>query len=556
MTAGRPWRHWLSLLLACSLLAACGGLPVNPPRAATFALPNGADTPLGRMVDQALATPPARAASAPAPAPAPIPVPATAAAAATAASVPAVTPRRYDSGFRLLGRADAAYTSRVALIDAAQKTLDLQYYTIQYDNSTVELLEHLQLAARRGVRVRILLDDFNAVGPNIEVLRLDREPGIEVRLFNPLSGSRRSMAGRVLGSLFDIKRAQQRMHNKVFIADNALAITGGRNLGDAYFGQGEDSNFVDLDVLAGGRIVRDLSRSFDRYWNHELAYPVQALLTPEEHARFEEPSPPPPARSPDAPASPPAEAPDSLAAEVRTGVLRLVGAPSVLYVDSPGKINLPEDADAPGSVVEDLLAVMDLTQRDLLIISPYFVPGERMMKTFATLRARGVRVRVLTNSLASTDAPLAHAGYARYRPALLQAGVELYELQPSGSGHRRLFGSATPSTRASLHSKALVLDGSLLVVGSMNLDLRSALQNTELGLILRSPALSSAVTRTVEQAFAESYRVQWVDGRLQWQAPPGSNGQPGARYDQEPEAGLGLRLLIQLVGPLAPDEVL
>ncbi len=198
---------------------------------------------------------------------------------------------RSDSGFLLLDSVDAAFSSRLALIESAQRSLDLQYYAIHADRSTELLLQRLRDAARRGVRVRILLDDFNTVGKDAQVLRLAFEPNVQIRLFNPLTGSRASLIGRLFASLNDMERVQKRMHNKLFIADNAIGITGGRNLGDAYFGSDDKSNFVDLDVLAAGRIVRDMSASFDRYWNDPLAYPMQSLVSPQDLASLRQPPP-------------------------------------------------------------------------------------------------------------------------------------------------------------------------------------------------------------------------------------------------------------------------
>ena len=189
---------------------------------------------------------------------------------------------RYESGFLLLGGPQAAYGSRLALIEGAQKTLDLQYYAIHADASTARLVRGLRTAAERGVRVRVLLDDFHTTGRDALVLGLAFIPNIQMRLFNPLAGSRDSTFSRLFNSIDDASRIQQRMHNKLFLADNVLGVTGGRNLGDAYFGNATTGNFVDVDVLAAGPIVQDLSRSFDSYWNNERAYPVQSLVTREE----------------------------------------------------------------------------------------------------------------------------------------------------------------------------------------------------------------------------------------------------------------------------------
>lgn len=546
----RRTRSWLAAGLSAVVLglAGCGNLPPQAPHEPTHALASNTGLPLAVLVE---------------------------------ASRPKDDKRPSLSGFRLLGSSEAAYGSRMALIDAATKTLDLQYYTIHYDSSTEALMERLREAARRGVRVRLLLDDFNAVGKNVAVLRLDLEPGIEVRMFNPVSGPRSSQAGRILGSLFDFKRIQQRMHNKILVADNTLAVAGGRNLGDAYFGQSDTSNFLDLDLLVAGPMVTDLSHSFDAYWNDIRAYPVRNILTGNDlKAFYADPAPAPPAASsagtqtrvasapvdaadttPAAPAvvdGHPVPGATAMAREIQSGTLALAWAPSALLVDKPTKIapeNPLDESDRDDNVVDGVLNIVTRAQKEVLIISPYFVPGPRMMEVFTTLRQRGVRVRVLTNSLASNDAPLAHVGYARYRQPLLEAGVELFEMRAEGKTQQRFFGS-TPDSRASLHTKALVIDSRLLVVGSMNLDLRSQLQNTELGMVIRSRKLSAAMEAAIDQSLDDSYELSLQDGQLRWTTPSETPGQPGEVLSSEPDARMGLKILLKLAGPFAPEEML
>ena len=546
----RRTRAWLTAGLSAVVLglAGCGNLPPQAPHEPTHALASNTGLPLAALVD---------------------------------ASRPKDDKRPSLSGFRLLGSSEAAYGSRMALIDAATKTLDLQYYTIHYDSSTEALMERLREAARRGVRVRLLLDDFNAVGKNVAVLRLDLEPGIEVRMFNPVSGPRSSQAGRILGSLFDFKRIQQRMHNKILVADNTLAVAGGRNLGDAYFGQSDTSNFLDLDLLVAGPMVTDLSHSFDAYWNDIRAYPVRNVLSGNDlKAFYADPAPAPPAASsagtqtrvasapvdaadttPAAPAvveGHPVPGATAMAREIQSGTLALAWAPSALLVDKPTKIapeNPLDESDRDDNVVDGVLNIVTRAQKEVLIISPYFVPGPRMMEVFTTLRQRGVRVRVLTNSLASNDAPLAHVGYARYRQPLLEAGVELFEMRAEGKTQQRFFGS-TPDSRASLHTKALVIDSRLLVVGSMNLDLRSQLQNTELGMVIRSRKLSAAMEAAIDQSLDDSYELSLQDGQLRWTTPSETPGQPGEVLSSEPDARMGLKILLKLAGPFAPEEML
>jgi phosphatidylserine/phosphatidylglycerophosphate/cardiolipin synthase-like enzyme len=510
---------------------------------------------------------------------------------------------RYESGFLLLGGPQAAYGSRLALIEGAQKTLDLQYYAIHADASTGRLLRGLRSAAERGVRVRVLLDDFHTTGRDALVLGLAFIPNIEMRLFNPLAGSRDSTFSRLLNSIDDASRIQQRMHNKLFLADNVLGVTGGRNLGDAYFGNATNGNFVDVDVLAAGPIVQDLSRSFDSYWNNERAYPVQSLVTREElqgmrdRARkadqeLAEESASQQKASGNAPptAEQRARAWDEKPLDLRTATF--VWAPAAMLADKPGKIPAdsgPASAKAPGlvvsrpgdkagtsrgaasleaasdlaaggdTVVEGLLQLIGQARADLLIISPYFVPGKDMLQAFSTARTRGVRIRVLTNSLASNDAPVAHVGYARHREELLQMGIELYELRSEQANLGNVFGSSNGSSapgesRAMLHSKVLVMDGRLLVVGSMNLDLRSQLQNTEIALLIRSNELSRAASEQIERGMRErSWHVELVDGSLLWRAPEGSGLKDTTT---EPDASATLRLLLKLFGPLAPDQLL
>ena len=539
-------------LLMSLWLTGCAALPSDVQRPVTTALENNLDTRLGKVV----------------------------AARAAAAST------RNDSGFALVVNAELAFTSRMTLIKAAEKTLDLQYYAVHADDTTDRLFDALREAAARGVRIRILLDDFNTAGKDAQVLRLAFEKNIDMRLFNPLPSNRSSAMWRIVSSLSDAARLQRRMHNKIFVADNAVAITGGRNLGDTYFGQSDGVNFVDIDVLAAGRIARDLSRSFDQYWNNPLAYPVQSLMTVKDLERLK---PPAVAQTssfgeyrPTAPTPAPSEALNkttatrvtvnpaglttTIAALPETTDLQLLNwtwAASTMLVDKPSKI--AEDADSAeisnDTVVDGLLSLMSSAKTDLLVVSPYFVPGAEMMRQFEAIRKRGVRVRVLTNSLASNDAVAAHAGYARYREGLLAMGIEMYEMRSEQRGTVSRFGAGTGSaggtsgaSRASLHAKAVVVDSRLLVVGSMNLDLRSKLQNSEVAIVIRNPKLAAEATALIEPSMIQgAYRVELKDGQLVWRAPQGSGL---ADATSEPDASAGLKLMVRVIAPFAPDEML
>lgn len=532
--AHRLARCWL--MCAALILVGCGSLPKDVVRPESHALTDTASTPLGRL--------------------------------AKTRKPQAVRPG--DSGFALVDSPNTAYSSRLALTVAAVRTLDIQYYAIHADASTRELLRAVRAAAGRGVRVRILLDDFNSTGRNALVMAMAFAPNIEMRMYNPLPGGRSAGVLRALGSLHDFQRIQHRMHNKLFIADNSWGITGGRNLGDAYFGTADGSNFVDMDLLAVGPVVREMSGSFDRYWNNPLAYPVQSLISRDELRSLAA------ATTPDAGASDPPQAErdsantaaptvgDASAAAAALPApmdlvrLPLIWAPARLLVDKPSKL-VPElnDAQAEETVVQGMLDLMAGARSDALIVSPYFVPGGQMMKVFADMRRRGVRVRLLTNSLASNDAPLAHVGYARYREELIRLGVELYEMRALQGAKldRTVFGSGAGASRASLHSKLLVIDGRIISIGSMNLDLRSQLQNTEVALIVRSRALSQQAAMQIEDTLDDgAWRMELTpEGQLRWLAPPGASF---GDANTEPDASTGLRLILKLLGPFAPDEML
>ncbi|RZL53946.1 MAG: phospholipase D family protein [Variovorax sp.] len=595
-------RRLPAALVIAVAVAGCAQLPTNVERPVSTARAPAVDTPLATLVQtkrQAAGT-------------------------------------RAESGFLLLGTPQSGYGSRLTLVDEARRTLDLQYYAIHADASSARLLGAVRGAARRGVRVRILLDDFHSTGRNALVMGLAFEPNIEMRMFNPLAGARGSALGRLFNSVSDFDRVQQRMHNKLFIADNMMAVTGGRNLGDAYFGIAQSSNFIDLDVLAAGPVVRDLSASFDSYWNDERAYPVQSLVSQAElreirertvAADVERRADAPRVAAGDAGAVPARQEPSGGAPKLPDGEPRpsdagptdaqfaaawdqqpmdlasatFTWAPAIVLADRPGKIAAdsggggdsaaPPPAESPSTsgggtarastdgnaaagaastpdgagvtVVDGLLQLIGQARRDLLVISPYFVPGPDMKAAFSAARARGVRVRVLTNSLASNDAPIAHVGYARHREELLAMGVELYEMRSKQAGLGSVLGSSggdadgngAGASRAMLHSKALVLDGRLFVIGSMNLDLRSQLQNTEIALLIRSADLSTLVVDRVGTVLREgAWHVErGQDGRLVWRAPQGS-GLPDAHT--EPDTSAGLRLLLKVFGPLAPDALL
>jgi putative cardiolipin synthase len=403
------------------------------------------------------------------------------------------------SGFRLFASGSDSFTLRVQMADRAERTLDVQYFIFKDDDTGQLLMSAMLRAAARGVRVRVLMDDTEARGKDDRVALLAANPNVEVRLYNPFYYRGPVALIRYAEFALTMSRLDYRMHNKLFVVDNALAIAGGRNVGDEYFDQGKAPQFGDYDVFAMGPIVRDLSKSFDAYWNSALSIPVQALFG-------------------DRPTGPKLEGvKEQLAAhkhEMRqsdeerairsgqplAGILDgdgggVVWATAEVLADSPDKANV-EDGDSVGALFRRrLLRSAAEVKRELLIVSPYFVPGEKGEALIEKLRARGVRVRVLTNSLLSTDVPAVHAGYRRYRIPLLRAGVELYEVKPlPGKPHPRGGLLKSPSSgQFSLHAKAFVFDRKQVFIGSANFDRRSLHLNTEIGLMIDSSELARQV---------------------------------------------------------------
>jgi putative cardiolipin synthase len=449
------------------------------------------------------------------------------------------------SGIRLLTSGEEALSDLIALADHAERTLDIQYYIIHQDQSAALLLHHVRLAADRGVRVRVLVDDLNTVGEDRRFLHLSEHANVEVRVFNPFPGGRFATWTRFVASASDIRRINHRMHNKLFVADNALAITGGRNIGDQYFTRDQRNNFIDLDVVAAGAIVPQLSASFDAFWNSKYAYPIASVASPASA----EPALPPPADDAAASGS------DWLRRELAAGKLDLVWVPATVLADGPAKIASESSPDEEVTIANNLAALMRSATQELIVISPYFVPGDDGVALFAKLVSEGVHIRILTNSLASTDSPLVHHGYAHYRVALLKLGIELSEVRPK-LGQKRARFHPFRSSNASLHAKALVIDQKTVFIGSMNMDARSAHFNSELGLVMRSADIARQVTSLLDDISADgSYKLQLVghSNQIEW-----SSGEPGAEktWFTDPETTRLQRFSLKMLAPFAPEELL
>jgi phosphatidylserine/phosphatidylglycerophosphate/cardiolipin synthase-like enzyme len=503
------------VVLVAALLAGCATLPPQDGRSASHALEDTAATRLGRAIANGVAAHPGKSGIHPMPTPA------------------------------------DAFAARVLLASAADKSLDIQYYIWHGDQTGYLLYDAVWQAAQRGVRVRILLDDANTGGLDETIAALDAHPNIEVRLYNPLP----MRSARLLNFAADFTRVNRRMHNKSFTADNQAAIVGGRNVGNEYFAAGEGVAFADLDVLAIGPVVREVSAEFDLYWSSASAYPAALIVgqAPADAARTLE------AKFAQVHADPAsvtyleAVRKTQLVQDLLEKKLPLEWAPAQVVSDDPAK-TLDTRGRADLLLLSELLPAIGSPASSFDLVSPYFVPGDGGTAALVDLASRGVRVRVLTNALAATDVAPVHAGYAKRRCTLLRAGVRLFELKPFGSAEdvkpKPGIGS---SASVQLHAKTFAVDRARIFVGSFNFDQRSAHLNTEMGLVIDSPALAQRLASALDTDLASTtYEARVAsDGRC-----PVWIEQTGGRevvYDVEPGTGAGQRALIELL-QLLPIE--
>ena len=441
------------------------------------------------------------------------------------------------SGLRLLPEGDQAFDARIALTRRAEKSLDLQYYQLAVDQSGLTLLRELRDAAARGVRVRLLLDDLYAAGECGLLQGLAAHPNVELRLFNPLPARKGGLGTRIVMSLHELSRINRRMHNKLFIADASFALAGGRNIGDDYFGRNATAHFIDFDVLISGPAVAELGNVFDRFWNSEHAYPVQSLAgagtsSALARGRFDE-------RVADLHrkvAAAGAVSTTGVEEQLERGRIEQHFAPVRVLADAPAKIDDDRPERGDGAVMSATLALLRSAETEVMLASPYFIPGRPTLKTLQDAAARNVKIEVLTNSLMTTDEALVHIGYARYRMALLRMGVGLYELMPRPSTGAQAASGAHGSL-GRLHAKLAVVDRRWLFIGSMNMDQRSARLNTEVGLVIDSPELAAEVSdllRRVHLPTSYELRLNHTSQQIEWQSGSADarrvlHAEPGAR---------------------------
>lgn len=470
---------WCLCWLLC--LAGCSGLPSLEGRPASSVLPHAEtrDTALGRAI------------------------------------APQVEQHPGVSGIYPLADAQDAFAARILLAGAAERTLDVQYYIWRDDLTGTMLFKALHGAAERGVRVRLLLDDNNTPGLDPLLAALHEHPNIEVRLFNPFVVRK----PRLWGFVSDFNRANRRMHNKSFTSDNQATIIGGRNIGDEYFAAGSDMLFADLDVLAIGPVVEDVSRDFDRYWDSPSSYPADLILPAPNRDAF--------TRLVDLEMNGQLNGAgrdylDTLresrfVGQLLLGTLELEWAPTRMVSDDPAK-GLGK-ARPEKMIGYQLMEIIGEPQTEVELVSPYFVPTAAGVDAFAALVDSGVRVRILTNSLDATDVAPVHAGYAKRRKPLLKQGVILYEMRRVDTELEKSKGAGPfGSSGSSLHAKTFSIDRSRVFIGSLNFDPRSINYNTELGFMIDSPDLAARIDDAFENDIPSSaYEVRLNDrGRLYW----------------------------------------
>jgi len=500
------------------------------------------------------------------------------------AFVPLTKSHGGDSGFRMLSTGIDGLTARVEMIDAAQRSLDLQTYIFRADVSGDVIARALLRAADRGVRVRVLTDDGEAIAGDERLLSLAAKPGIEFRLFNPLRYRGHLKLLRGADWLFEEGRLDYRMHNKLIVADNAVAIIGGRNIGDQYFQIDPESQFGDDDVVVAGPIVQSLSAVFDQFWNSDLAIPApvvdkrhtsdkalsdyRAMLAKDgdqagaKHAE-KAPSPAGPpgaAATPNVASTPGADRQPFV--DIVSGRTPLIWSPMKLIYDSPDKKDV-DKGNSPGRLIYKALAAQaGAVKTELLMVTPYFIPSPDELQLLKEERDRNARVRILTNSLAAAPNTEAHSGYIHYRVGLLQQGVELYEVRAL-LGNTRGSGQSKAISRHGnygLHAKLFVFDRKVAFVGSMNFDQRSKHLNTEIGVLISSPELSREIaarfdaltqldnsyTVTLDQGAAGKPRLVWKtqeDGKV-------------IEYRKEPARNEWQRLKVKFLSAIPLDKEL
>jgi putative cardiolipin synthase len=492
----------LTQAILLALLSACTSVPFDYPKTASTAILPDSDTRLG--------------------------------------AIGANWQREHGSLSGILGLSDGvdALGARLGLMEAAQRSVDAQYFIVKNDRAGALFVGKMLLAADRGVRVRLLVDDIFSPGVDDPLSLLNVHSNVEVRLFNPLS--RQSF--KYWSYLVDFERANRRMHNKSFTADNTVTIVGGRNIGEEYFELDQDIKFDDLEVLAVGPVVGQVSEAFDKYWNSELAVPIEAFgikSDPGKLDRWRNDIRAEVDRGTDGIYGKAIDS--SLMQAIREQTVRPIVASATMVSDNPEKLLNPVGEAGQAILAQEKATRFRAAQREVVIITPYFIPLDGGSRLLEELLARGVRVVIVTNSLASTNHVPVYASYVRYRKRLLLAGAEFYEIRADNQGEANAVGNRPEMV--TLHTKATLIDRESVFVGSLNFDPRSVLINTEMGLFIDSDQIAGRLSDVVfEELPGATYKVELDEkGNVRWRYSPA--GDPGEVFHSAPQTSWGRRFL-------------
>jgi putative cardiolipin synthase len=422
---------------------------------------------------------------------------------------------RQDSWFHVLNLGSEALDWRLRAIDSALESIDLQTFIWDLDGSGAAVREHLLEAADRGVFVRVLVDDSFILDADAELLAIDLHPGVEIKVFNPYKRRSNHAALRQVLNLAEFHRLDHRMHNKAMVVDNQVAVIGGRNLADHYFGYDESDNFRDLELVTGGPVVHGLADAFDRYWNNDWSFPVAAVM--EQRS-----GPGQPTRLELGHANP-GEHSEQTAEERQADWIALArsahGGEARLLLDEPPAANPAAAAAAPVQLGRELIAAIDAAESEVWLISAYLIPTAELEDAIRRAEQRGVQVRILTNSINSNNHLTAHSAYRKHVRELVTAGTEVHELRADAEERFRYIQSPVEDKSLCLHAKVLIFNDDRVFVGSANLDPRSLRINTEMGLLIDSAPLNAALRTALEPDFLP--RNAWLlqlddDGDLLW----------------------------------------
>jgi putative cardiolipin synthase len=438
---------------------------------------------------------------------------------------PAVTPfwqslERLDphDWYVLLNNGPGALDWRLRAIDSATESIDLQTFLWSFDATGAAVLDHLLKAANRGVVVRILMDDTFLAGQGPALLALVEHANIEYRVFNPFKRRANSMVTRELINLAEFGRLDHRMHNKAMVFDNRIAIIGGRNLADEYFGLDEESNFRDLEVLLGGPIVEGLSEAFDQYWNDHWSFPIGEVAHVESSPEYLEQLRNAAELQPNVHRE---ESASQNEKKWRDIVAGSYSGDAALLVDIPPQKNPANPSEAPVQVADELVELFRGAKQEILIVTAYLIPTSRLERAVAEAVSRGVNVRILTNSIGSNNHLAAHSAYRNHIGALLNSGADLYEVRTDAGDRDRYMLRPVDKKVLALHAKALVIDNDKVFIGSPNLDPRSLRTNTEMGILVVSESFNQNVRSAVEQDLsgANAWRLELQpNGKVLWVA--------------------------------------